>query len=516
MTRTLAIIGAGPAAVSVLAGMALEAMRHDNAYHTIILYAPGGTIGPGLAYGAHNPPSFICNHEIVAMGSAFPGASDGTLVSFAQWCFTHHKRLHALYPDTDFTNDQDYAPRSCYGLYLKESYDAAFSILKSSGIVITVKTCFVEDVLPDTGGITLQDKDGATTVDAALLATGVAFKEDPFMIPAYDADRWQRHSPAGGKGAAVIIGSGLSAYEAALRCVEGGFYEKVTMISRSGVLRRVRCPYTPYKPRFFTRERLNFLAGGPEAPLRFHDILLCLAQEINVLYGQSSPFYEREQQPEAVLDDMMSRSAEHIVRSFLHDCDHMHSKGLWRGLRQAIDDAFRAEIFRRLDAQDMHIFRRYMSLYESFNSPMSLVSASRLAEHFRNGSIILQKGTPDVSILPAGGYSVSCGTEILRCDTVINATGFSRNITETPLYSHMLQRKHAALHANGGILIHPEYCNVCRPDGTIYHRLFALGHMHQGALLISATPHLTRTGAALGRRLYRFLPSEKVMAGTRA
>lgn len=202
---------------------AINLLRHHGPKATLIERRPRA--GEGLAYG-DAAPEHLLNVRAKGM-NAFPDQPDG----FVRWLSERHP---AFSPDC-------FVPRLVYGQYLRELLE--LEAQRQRGRLTVVQGDAVALNLGEDARIALAD--GREVVaDIAVLAVGNLPPHHPTgfcgHLPAdfYAADPWTDAATAGlaKDDTALILGTGLTMVDMALRLEAEGFEGKIVALSRRGLL----------------------------------------------------------------------------------------------------------------------------------------------------------------------------------------------------------------------------------------------------------------------------------------
>lgn len=423
--------------------LAINLMRHDGPRATLIERRPR-QLARGVAYSAAHPRHLL-NVRAGNM-SALPDDPG----HFVRW-------LEAR-GEGDRTT---FVPRTLYGAYLREMFDEA--VARSGGRLAQRVGEVCSTDLAD--GVALTLADGARIdADAVVLALGNLPPHtppgiDPAILPdtAYAADPWASDiaDGLGPDDLVVLVGTGLTAIDAALLLDARGFAGQILAVSRRGLSPR---PHV----------------DGAPAPKGVSD------------------------KPQGTLSDLVRH-----VRARARD-------GGWRAavdeLRQvtqmmwgAADRGERARFLRHLRPYwDVHRHRLAPVVAERIDA---LVEAGRL--RFTAGKLVsamVAEGGVDLTWRPRG----SEGAVVTRAARIVNCTGPQGDLlrSDEPLIRQLL--------GVGAIRPDPLRLGVdvdmqsraIRRDGTPDDRLHCIGPMTRGGLWeVVAVPDIRQQSWDLARRL---------------
>jgi uncharacterized NAD(P)/FAD-binding protein YdhS len=218
--RTVAIVGGGASGALTAVALTRLADRSDRAIR-VQLFDPTTRPGRGLAYGTTDLRHLL-NVRAGRM-SAFPDEPD----DFVRWAESAGIDVHR---DT-------FLPRRYYGDYLAGLVDEAVR----TG-VLEVRRGWVRAVRRTEHGFVLQTTDGAARADAVVLAYGNLPPATPGstatrcdLVNAWESDAIER-LPDDGR--LLLVGTGLTAVDAALTVLGDHPQRRAIAVSRHGLLPR--------------------------------------------------------------------------------------------------------------------------------------------------------------------------------------------------------------------------------------------------------------------------------------
>lgn len=188
-------------------------------------------MGRGLAYGTISP------HNLLNVPAGRMGISPDDEAGFSRYL----QRLGLPYASGDFV------PRSMYSAYLEYALGEAIALGAARGIALEVRHATATDITPKArGGYAIQLDSGATLdADVAVMALGnfdpklplaqpgLTWKEPGLYASAWDPRGLQ---VADADADVLLVGSGLTAFDALLELRHLGHRGRVTMLSRRGLL----------------------------------------------------------------------------------------------------------------------------------------------------------------------------------------------------------------------------------------------------------------------------------------
>ena len=246
----IAVIGAGFSGVMTAIHLLWRCQPGERVY----LVERGDRVGPGLAYGTHNPRHLV-NVRAENM-SAFPDEPD----HFQRW-------LSRLDPEAraeagERTIAGTFVRRSVFGAYVQELLREVIA-RQDGGDNLFLVTDEATAIRRAGRGYRLETANGRIhSIDAAVLALGNAV-EPKQSIPGFVENPWSAAAAAPLESGlpVVVLGTGLTMVDVCLALTEQGFEGPIHAISRRGLLPLGHAPSTPWPGLVLdARDRRSLLA----------------------------------------------------------------------------------------------------------------------------------------------------------------------------------------------------------------------------------------------------------------
>jgi uncharacterized NAD(P)/FAD-binding protein YdhS len=216
----IAIIGGGAAGTIVASELARRAIAA-----TVHVYEPRADVGPGLAYSTTDPQHLV--NVPAGRLSAVAGEPDHL--------------LHWLEGERHEALPQTFVERRVYGRYLRELF--ADAQVRSDATRVGVRRARVRSLWSTGDGIRVDTEEGTTEVDQVVLALGNVQAPPAVKLPAdrrVFASPWDpgalRPAVALEDQAVLIVGTGLTAVDAALSLAIAAPGARLVMVSHNGQL----------------------------------------------------------------------------------------------------------------------------------------------------------------------------------------------------------------------------------------------------------------------------------------
>lgn len=503
----LAIIGGGPAGVSnfvQLVKMIEEDGLSKRIKITIIEKDKERGIGPGLPFSTHHD-CHILNLPIAAM-SPIPKKQN----EFAKWLDENKNNGEnwiKIYPDYEFPNDQ-YPPRSLYGLYLKSLYKQTLAKARQAGII-------VNEVFDEAIDIRDRCKDPSFSESFEI-----AFKNRPFIsvdqaacfighlktttylelenFPCYYSDPWNYaefdNIPTNEE--ITILGSRLSAIDVFLYLKEVKGHEgNISFVSRSGLLPAVIAETQKdnptdlrYYPKVMTLDTLyKEYVKLSQNVIPLKDMMSLFWRELNGIYtGNYDEELPKDKQQKLLkpslgakewLEKFIAKSAANVK---------------WQAFLLALYEVL-PKFWERLSAEDQFNFLEYYnSIFMTYLAAFPRKNAEKLLKYINNGQLNVLGGLERVSYDQREEEFVLrlAGNEELRTNHLINATGPGYNINDSLLFRNMVTRgiirpkiiKRGHREKIVGVDVDSETLEVFAENGNTIPRLRVVGEQSHGAL----------------------------------
>jgi uncharacterized NAD(P)/FAD-binding protein YdhS len=452
----LAICGGGACGLAVLISV-LEENRKAAFVRSIWIFEKRDKVGPGLAYSEGSEDAII-NMRADIMGLY---ASDP--LHFTRWRQAHHPLQAA----------GQYPPRAVYGKYLCALFDSAVQDAKSQDVGLTIVHREVLSIQSHPEGFVVHDDiQRSFVINKAVLALGnfpalsqPHLRHCPGYIhrpwPLSDLDVIPTHSSV------CIIGSRLSALDAAFYLISRGHRTPICLASRGGRLPKVQA-----------RE-----AAGV---YRHVHLLSIMARDLEELEDRSKAY--------SVLVDTFRTLAEQSGISawpeFLLRIDP--SKQLLQDVRDAESGTARwrllsdgsAPIFERywsvLPLDDKRGFlKQWNSLWYAYVHAMPYQNGVRLFDLLEQGKLFVTdfESVCETRVDGVQGFTVHRTENSIQCDYLIDASGLETAVSrmDSALLKSMLSTRMIEAHDLGGVCV-----DTLSLETTTTPGLYAVGVLTTG------------------------------------
>jgi uncharacterized NAD(P)/FAD-binding protein YdhS len=445
--RTILIVGGGVSGTLVAAGL----LRATHPLR-IVVVEPRPTLGRGLAYSTR------CCAHLMNVPAGKLSLVEEQPNHFVEWL---RENFYS------WATDYSFVPRSVYGRYVGDCL-AVRRRAARPGVDLQHVRLEVIRMEPKAAGYRAYLSDGSSlSADAVVLATGNPPPSDE-VIPEGPFRRSGRYFPSAWHpgaldcvnqhGAVLLLGSGLTAIDAAVALEESGHRGVIHLVSRHGLLPRAH-------PRRRPANALGF--GLLPAPLR----------------------------------QLVAQVRREAART---------GTGGWR----PVVDALRADtpsLWQRLTPEDQRRFLRHVRVYwDVHRHRMAPDVASMIARMMEQGRVQVHAGRiqqvrlgpagVEVEVRPRGRPSPKC----LSVDRLINCTAPESDYRKLkhPLWTSLFASRLIDAGPLGMGLKTTEQGELVTPDGRVLAGVFTLGPPRLGSLWeTTAIPEIRIQAATLISRL---------------
>jgi uncharacterized NAD(P)/FAD-binding protein YdhS len=476
MTARLLVVGAGPAATTLLYQLT-RALCDAGMEQTLeILLVGRDDHGPGLAFSTTNP------YHLLNVEASMMSVDPANPKHFLQWCHENADTWRGRYPCLNL-DVESHPPRYLFGMYLMEELRSIREFASSCGIRMEQRRDEVIAVQPEDSRFIATFSSGAEEVfNYIVLATG---HQPPDTFQDLDGSPGYSTSPTRvsvfplGLEPISIIGSRLSAIDAVFELVSLGYAGRIHMVSRSGWLPKVACPSGTYALRYLTTD---FIAAAGVGTVDLDTFMDLLKREVE--HSESRPL-----DWDLVLSTGLS-SAEAFRREV--EVARTRTPRPWEAVLLSLYDGAPWLWHTFTGDAKLEFHRRYYSIWMTYLATVPLLTAERILPLLESGQLTVHGGLRSIS------YDSSSSTYALQLDrkpdcifskALINATGPGYEVTRSrsALLMDLLTSAMVTPHPCGGVRVDIGDFRVKAPGGHPARRgLFALGDLTHGDWLATA------------------------------
>ncbi len=482
---TVAIIGGGAVGVATLHHLVHELTGATPV--RIVMFDRSPDIGPGQAYSEDNQDQLL--NRVASTMSAIHGEER----RFHEWCLDNADTLRRDFPQLRFDAglQDDYVPRRLFGRHVASLLKAAQAAAQRKKIQVDLLCDEVTSLHPRLGAYSVCCASGSMlTAQHAVLAIGNHTVDhypglsgrDRYLPSPYPASRLTRCIPA--QATVAILGSRLSAVDAAIALSAAGHQGRLYICSRSGMLPSVKSTQVDDSPRQFWEGVGRELRARP-APTSLRKIRDLIASEVGRLTGSPGKIHQWFRRP---------RDASSYLRHELTSAGGKEQRA-WQSVLSAMNVAVEI-LWHRLPQRERKFFRTVMqSKWMSLRVGMPEQSARRLLALIEGGQLEVVRSITNVSACETTkSFSISTRDthDAMKADFVVNATGSTDDLEriESRLLRQMLADKVIRQHPLGGIDVSFDDASVIDGNGGKHPHFYAIGTLTSGTYFFTSVLEL--------------------------
>lgn len=459
----VAVVGVGAVGVSMIAQLCAELERTGRRDVHILAFDGSCHFGPGVAY------QMDLEHVLLNRTAANMSALADAPRHFADWL----ERMG--YPAG---RADEHLQRALFGHYLQDTLRVAAARAERHGVEVTLVSSCIDRVQPGDCGYVLHCGRQSWRADRVVMCTGNLRSRHYEHLrgePGYHASPYPlydlvKHIPRAAR--VGIIGSRLSAVDAAVNLRERGHAGPLALLSRQGWLPSVQGAAQPGMPlRWCTPERVAALRARQGGRLSYRTVLRLGLKELSLASGRR--FSVKARKPRDV--DAMSllrRDAQEAASQPQH----------WQAAFVALNGVI-AQLWDALADDDKRRFReRDFSRFMALRVPIPLANAQRLLDMFDSGALRLRPGLQDVVRTDDAFVARFRDQPAEDFDVIVNCTGAENDLarTDDAPWRQMLRDGWVRPHALGGVDVDFRTSEALRADGLPLEGIFIVGNLTTG------------------------------------
>ncbi|MCX7119127.1 MAG: FAD/NAD(P)-binding protein [Legionellales bacterium] len=462
----IAIIGGGPAGLSVCIQLMKNFIASNVKNIEIIVFEKNNKIGPGLPYKAHEP-CHILNLPKEIMEPIF-----GETNKFSQWLNIKNPSMSTSFPS-----------RYYFGEYLEAMANDAQIEAEINGLTITYLTdTEVFDIQENHTGIyQIVTSQSYYLADYTILCSGHMpstqyneFNDHPnFIHNPWDMHGYDKINPNKTIG---IIGTRLTAIDVALKLRQMNHKGKMVMSSRSGLLPTVLGKEIPsYSLKYLNLETIKEKSQKNGGLISLNEIWMLLKLELQhadiTSHLSCIPSSSLEIPPFQWINNEILE-AESGARAWQQVLFALYplTPNIWPMLSLADQDKF---------------IKHYNSLFITYLAAFPLENAYKIRNMISSNLLEIHGQLARVSYKNQKFKMKFTNQDDIHLDYLINATGPGYDPSTISLYEKMLSQGLIMKHLFGGIDVVRETLQTLRKNGSVNPTLFALGELTKGTYFLT-------------------------------
>lgn len=453
----IGLVGGGPSCTAAFIELSRKLVEHLS---EIVIFDPAG-IFSSPAFNTET--DFLLANTSVGVTSILSNND----ADFLNWLRDRHPELNA--------RPESFVPRHLVRKYALSRFQTARDLLASFSCKTTLVTEEVTDIRGLSTGIFWVTTERRTVgpLDAVILGTGAKFKQTSYALEnagGYIASPYPESElvrRTAGAQDILVLGTKLSAIDAAVTILENSRTARVVLASPSGSLPAVRDQLLVHRPGAFHARSL--LRNEPRSLLRAAE--RAAAADLKILSKTAG-------KPSTAVAAAHSQLMQDII-----DCE-LGQNGWQRAMGSFIEEA--NHLWPHLsDEEQIRLRTKHGAFISRFVSSFPLENARRLAKAIGGGRLSIQtisRGIP-VRLSEDGRLEGKGLLDGYTFDRVVNATGIEpTGFRNTTLYRNLLARRDM-LNIHGGLDV---AANTMRIKSAAFGAsIYAMGAPVTGSLLVT-------------------------------
>lgn len=421
------IVGGGAGGVAVALHL-MELAKKGKKLDELIIIEKTDVVGPGLAF------SVDCDGTILNMHSDTMGIMNENPHDYTQW--------------RQSLEDGPFPSRVDYGQYLQTRWSQAMEQAASMGIktkVVHQDAVDIERLADNTMTVTIADGTKIAGRDVVLALGNFVGTANSHLVgkAGYFPNPWPtaqlKSIPS--ESPVIVVGSRLSAVDAAIYLSENGHTGPITFMSRSGKLPKVQGLPVPFTRKYVLHELAREVEANPnESLLRMAS---ALTEEITrATNGDWSWLFEKDDYTEQLEIDIDLASKQQVRWQSVLSSTAPVIERYWNSLTPASQKIF---------------MEKFNSSWMSYRHAMPVKNASRIFALLKKGQLTVVSGS---SISHDNGlFSAQTSAGVLEAPYVIEATGQECHIDriDSPLINSAVKKGLLTAHPAGGVVVDFEH-----------------------------------------------------------
>ncbi|KAM0744580.1 hypothetical protein ACQRIT_001069 [Beauveria bassiana] len=461
----VAIIGGGAGGVAVVLHL-IEQAKKGRSLGEIVIIETRDVLGPGLAF------STDCHGTILNMHSDTMGIYHGKPRDYTQW--------------RESLEDGPFPSRVDYGKYLQERWITAMEEARVLGLTITAVQASATDI--DKAGdttykITLDNQNTLTAHSVVLALGNFTGSANSHLLgkAGYFPNPWPTTQLKSIPPTAhvLVVGSRLSAVDAALYLSENGHQGAITFMSRSGKLPRVQGDPVPNPRRYALHELARQVEGNPdESLLRLTSSLM---DEISMATnGDWSWMFERDCPMEQLETDLIAAQEQRVRWQSILNGTAPVIERYWNSLSSTSQKLF---------------MEKFNSTWMTYRHAMPIKNAKRVLKLLQNSQLQVVRGD---KIYWDGMFKAETSGGVIETCYVIEATGQECHTQRinSPLVQSAVHKGLLTPHAAGGVVVDFQSLQASSKG------LYVMGSLTRGThFYVSATDRVAAHASRIAQSL---------------
>ncbi|WP_177325054.1 FAD/NAD(P)-binding protein [Pseudomonas sp. CFII68] len=453
-------VGAGPTGVSLFIRLHSQLETQYSVLEYVI--ADGRKPGSGLAFGTGY------NSHLINLPASVMSINPDNPLEFVEWRAKNQSLWQEYFPDEEQAWSE-FPSRRLFGLYVGHQLQRALNGASFAELINTSVSCVTP--IQSVGKFSVEFSNGTKEIfDKVIICIGHAPRfpllsnaPQKFFCSPYQAMDIPIHATVG------IIGSRLTAIDAALALQEKGHIGRITMVSRTGKLPKVIAEHSGYDPSTFITALLNEKNQTLESILTHHK------KELDrVTNGLID--WDALAKPGATRTEELEREISSCSRG-----NH-----LWQSVLLASYSVIDKLWARLSDPEKAEFMTKYYGPWMTYLAAFPVFSAVRILQLMQGEQLEIYSDLQGVEATEQGFDIYHGRNECLNVQYLIDGRGVGygeMDLKEVPLLKNMLANGSITTHPLGGVSINSLTYQALSNRHNEIPGLFVVGDLTKGEFL---------------------------------
>ncbi len=482
MKKIITIVGCGAVGAAQLYHLVYQLIQDNITEHfEILVFEKSENLGHGLAY-TQDEHTNLLNRSAETMSLIHRKEDD-----FKNWLLKNKSKWKEEFSGHKIKRKEVFLARALFGSYCEDTIQKIIVHARAHKLKVSIIHDEVIVIDKYNHDYKIETRNGwkfhshvviLTLGNLPSLKFGKAVNNDKFYTSPYPTKKLSNipaHSAVG------IMGSLLSAIDAAIALHHQEHQGNIAFISRGGWLPVVRSPYRYHELKILNAKALREYLSLNKRELSLRQIIKLLRHEVELLCDEKIQFGEWLATP---IDAKLH--FEHEFKTY-----KSKNKIAWQAVMIALNQVIES-IWHELNEADKALFNlRYKSKFMAYRVGIPIQNARKIYNLFVTKQISQIRHFESLA-QNQDKFIVTTSKSTFEFDYIIDATGYCDDLTyiQSTLLSNMTNNGLIKPHRYGGLEVDFESSRIVRKDNSIEKNLYAIGNLTSGTYFFTSVLEL--------------------------
>lgn len=360
---------------------------------------------------------------------------------------------------------QPYVSRAIFGDYLEKNFNESLKESKKIKVKTKIINDEVTDLLIEGDQVCIITKNSRHSVDFLNLSVGNIFsdpypelqKNEKYISSPYHI---QKMGLIPKKASVAVLGSSLTAVDAAVLLYDKGYEGKIYFASRGGNLPGGQVEAKTHEYKYLTLEKIEALTENHKKKIAITEIFRLFKKELEEATGQKI--------------NLINIRTDHIKNSYKNN---PQVQSVLNGTAEIIP-----HLWNSIEPKDqIHFMNEFYSLWCSYRHCMPKINADKILEMINSGRLTILKGVKKVYEDESKHFIVEAENKI-KTEYLINAIGADYSIKNSPskLLKKMYLKGVVSENPCGGLNVDFKTHQIIDKKGEKIENIYFVGALTRG------------------------------------